>query len=360
MTRIAHLVVGSWVLCGCPYSQAKLPDRVPPAAPPRAMTEWWRDTEVSCPSVDIGSQGKSPGAGIVAGVVREVAVPRSIHCEAAGQPHGLATEWDGNGGASTGQYDRGLRQGEWVSYGADGRAAAVGEFRDSRAEGAWTFFDPEGAVSAAGMFRAGRKDGHWTYFDRSESGQIRPSRFEIFENDRVTKHGGYIDDEPIVTRLVCVVGSAWPYCRSVLSLDIAARAPFARTGSDPPGSTTGSLEAGLLINLDRHHGVGGSIGTLFSDPVGDAVIRGRYRFWPISWLALEAAPSLYVADGSGFGGGLALTASVTDMVGVGIEIEHYPSHGVEMVGSVKVSLVALGYLAGAALYVGAAMLQAAK
>ena len=115
-----------------------------------------------------------------------------------------------------------------------------------------------------------------------------------------------------------------------------------------------------MINVDREHGLGGSIGYLFSDPLGDAVIRARYRFWPISALALEAAPSVYMADGPGFGGGLALMASLTDMVGAGIEIQHYPSRGVEVVGSVQISLVALGYLAGAAMYVAGAVLQAAK
>lgn len=91
----------------------------------------------------------------------EETLPTPDSVDSEGRKQGLWTDADPHGGAMTGTYVDGVRQGEWCHFSADGRLRSRGHYEDGELAGEWTWYRASGRLMQTGGFRLGSKHGEW-------------------------------------------------------------------------------------------------------------------------------------------------------------------------------------------------------
>jgi hypothetical protein len=211
---------------------------------------------------------------------------------------GLWTTWHPNGVMATqGSYYNGLRTGTWSTWYASGRPRDRGAFRDDRPVGVWLFWDD----------------------DRGSPRRDADRFIEYNEQGGERMRGGIRNGAMRESLPVCIIALAYPACRVLPVADVGIRTPFALTGA-----------LGAIVNLDRHHGVGATIGVVLGGDDFEATsLAARYRFYPGEWVALDAEAGALIAR-EGESGASAATALVfADVVSLTAGVDR---HGRETVG----------------------------
>ena len=134
------------------------------------------------------------------------------------------------------------------------------------------------------------------------------------------------------TRPVCLLGFAYPRCRTIPVLDVTVRASpgFEPAGHSSPLSTT--LELGWIVNLTPRHSAGVVGGFLFDADFPAGLVRARYRYWPHWFWPLELSAGVLIDRGGRTdvaGAGLIVEAatSFADIVALTAALEHRPRDG---------------------------------
>jgi len=187
----------------------------------------------------------------------------------------------------------GQRTGVWTTWHPNGTLASQGSYFQGKRTGTWSTWYPSGRPQDRGALRDGTPIGLWLYWDDHGSPKREPDRFiEYFDDGRESMRGATRDGESRENLPVCVVGFADPFCQAIVLAEIGVSVPLGI-----------SLDAGILINIDRDNGVGVTVGYLAADPDYEAfAAAARYRRWLGSWLALEAGVGVLIAKGDGGSG----------------------------------------------------------
>ena len=67
-------------------------------------------------------------------------------------------------GKVQGNYKRGKKEGEWVSYDDNGQLSGKGSFKNGKRDGAWVYYH-DGQLWSKGSYKNGKKEGEWVYYD---------------------------------------------------------------------------------------------------------------------------------------------------------------------------------------------------
>jgi len=96
---------------------------------------------------------------------------------------------------------------------------------------------------------------------------------------------------------VCIIGHR--ECRTIVLLESAWGYKSRIAGENRDDDLYLADEVGVLVNLDRQHGVGLSGGyTSLTDSPDRFVVRGRYRYWLSKYKAGEASLGYIGGDGA--------------------------------------------------------------
>jgi antitoxin component YwqK of YwqJK toxin-antitoxin module len=82
-----------------------------------------------------------------------------------GRKSGLWVEADPHGGAMTGEYVDGERQGVWRHSFVDGSLRSEGAYDRGTLHGPWTWYRASGGLLQRGGFLGDEKHGHWERWD---------------------------------------------------------------------------------------------------------------------------------------------------------------------------------------------------
>jgi hypothetical protein len=199
-------------------------------------------------------------------------------------------------------------------------------------DGAWSTWYPSGTPRDRGEYRELRRTGRWVTW---KDGSVHPSRFtEYDKRGRVKMRGGYRGGSAREMLAVCLVGMAYPACRSLPILDISLGATYGAETGESEGAGErgmGSLQLGWLYNLDEEHGVGASFGWTFDAGYPATMLDLRYRYWFAEYVAVEGSLGLIFprSDHPGDGTGLRLQTGLVlaDAIALVAAVERQPAAG---------------------------------
>jgi hypothetical protein len=329
-----RILISLLMLTGCPGSP-KSPEPFRPSIvsqPTLAPTPWWVSPgDGACPPVNATVRGGAPGATVQEGHVRQT--PTEIHCEAGGGVHGPATRLYPDGRpAENGMVDHGIRVGAWTTYHANGNVESFGTYAAGAPVGVWTWNYPSGHERERGELRGAQRVGLWMQWD--DLGDPGPDRFvEYDEHGKQVMHGVYRGGEPKETLQACMIGLSYPQCRFVPIVELGAREqPGESQTAGKKGNVT--FEFGGLVNIDDHNGVGASAGWSFDATYPTFFVGGRYRYWLVSWLAVEGGAGRLFAragkDDAGFEAHVAIVGA--DFASLTASVETHGSDTISLLG----------------------------
>jgi hypothetical protein len=333
------LVVGSIVcaLAGCPgRPNGAMP--VPPDVVPMPPVSpgWWTSGDAACPALDTGAPvpGGAPGATVHAGRVAGAPEHGIVQCMAAGVPHGPSTRFHAGGQpAESGLLDRGRQSGPWTTWHPNGTVASHGVYRGGEMDGAWSTWFPSGNPRDRGEYHELRRRGVWlTWKDEGFRGAEPDAWVEYDKKGRGRKHGRFRNGEPTESLPICLIGMAYPACRSLPLIDITLGATVGQAAGEDPGKRAiGGIQFGGIFNINEEHGVGASFGWIFDAGYPAMVYDVRYRYWLGEFLALEGALGVISphSDHPGDGAGMRLQSGfvVGDVITLVTGVERHPTGG---------------------------------
>ena len=91
-------------------------------------------------------------------------------------------------GKVQGNYKRGKKEGEWVSYDDNGQLSGKGSFKNGKRDGAWVKYHDNGQLKNKGSYKNGKREGDWVGYHDNGNVSYRGS----YKNGK--KEGEWVSD----------------------------------------------------------------------------------------------------------------------------------------------------------------------